>query len=124
MWVEAQDLGGPWRSRQHDDRPHGLDLVEALTGPDGWGVEPTSDGGRVVWARLDLTAGEWSRTSPSSSTARLERFRTGERSKDYGTVEPGPVRLIFPMCDVRGSRDVSDVSGRASRVRERPALSP
>ena len=58
VWVEAEDLGGPWRSRQHDDRPHGLDLVEALTGPDGWGVEPTSDGGRVAWARLDLTAGE------------------------------------------------------------------
>jgi serine/threonine-protein kinase RsbW len=58
VWVEAEDLGGPWRSRQHDDRPHGLDVVEALTGPDGWGTEPTSDGGRIVWARLDLAAGE------------------------------------------------------------------
>jgi serine/threonine-protein kinase RsbW len=56
--VEAEDLGGPWRSRQHDDRPHGLDVVEALTGPDGWGTELASDGGRVVWARLDLAAGE------------------------------------------------------------------
>src|ERR1039457_5678396 len=69
VWVEAEDLGGPWRSRQHDDRPHGLDVVEALTGPDGWGTDPTSDGCRVVWARLDLAAGEWGRTSPSSSTA-------------------------------------------------------
>jgi anti-sigma regulatory factor (Ser/Thr protein kinase) len=58
VWVEAEDLGGPWRFRQHDDRPHGLDVVEALTGPDGWGAEPTSDGGRVVWARLDLAVGE------------------------------------------------------------------
>jgi hypothetical protein len=58
VWVEAEDLGGPWRSRQHDDRPHGLDVVEALTGPDGWGTEPAGDGGRVVWARLDLAAGE------------------------------------------------------------------
>jgi hypothetical protein len=58
VWVEAEDLGGPWRSRQHDDRPHGLDVVEALTGLDGWGTEPTSDGCRVVWARLDLAAGE------------------------------------------------------------------
>jgi anti-sigma regulatory factor (Ser/Thr protein kinase) len=56
--IEAKDLGGPWRRRQPDGRPHGLDVVEALTGPDGWGVETTTDGGRVVWARLDLTAGE------------------------------------------------------------------
>jgi hypothetical protein len=44
VWVEAEDLGGPWRHRQADDRPHGLDLVEALTGPDGWGVETTTGG--------------------------------------------------------------------------------
>ena len=54
--VEAEDLGGPWRRRQPDGRPHGLDVVRALTGPDGWGVETTTDGGRVVWARLDLEA--------------------------------------------------------------------
>jgi len=54
--VEVEDLGGPWRRRQPDSRPHGLDLVEALIGPDGWGVETTTDGGRVVWARLDLEA--------------------------------------------------------------------
>ena len=62
VWVEAEDLGGPWRHTQTDDRPHGLDVVEALTGPDGWGTDSTSDGGRVVWARLDLAAGEWGRT--------------------------------------------------------------
>jgi anti-sigma regulatory factor (Ser/Thr protein kinase) len=58
VWVEAEDLGGPWRCKQADDRPHGLDVVQALAGPDGWGVESTGDGGRVVWARLDLPAGE------------------------------------------------------------------
>ena len=58
MRVEAEDLGGPWRRRQPDGRPHGLDVVEALTGPDGWGVETTTDGGRIVWARLDLPPGE------------------------------------------------------------------
>jgi serine/threonine-protein kinase RsbW len=57
-WVEAEDLGGPWRRRHSDDRPHGLEVVEALTGPDGWGVETTTGGGRVVWARLDLPLGE------------------------------------------------------------------
>jgi serine/threonine-protein kinase RsbW len=52
--VEAEDLGGPWRRRPSDSRPHGLDLVEGLIGPDRWGVKTTDDGGRVVWARLDL----------------------------------------------------------------------
>ena len=33
--VEAEDLGGPWRRRQPDGRPHGLDMIQALTGPDG-----------------------------------------------------------------------------------------
>jgi hypothetical protein len=56
--VEVEDLGGSWRGRHSDGRPHGLDVVEAFTGPDGWGVETTTDGGRVVWARLDLAAGE------------------------------------------------------------------
>ena len=51
-------LGGPWRRRQPDGRPHGLDVVEALTGPDGWGAETTTGGGRIVWARLDLPPGE------------------------------------------------------------------
>ena len=58
VWVEAEDLGGPWCCRSPDGRPHGLDLVEALTGQDGWGVETTTGGGRVVWARLDLTPGD------------------------------------------------------------------
>jgi anti-sigma regulatory factor (Ser/Thr protein kinase) len=49
--VECQDAGGPWRTRRHDDRPHGLDVVEALTGPDGWGVQVTGTG-RIIWARL------------------------------------------------------------------------
>jgi serine/threonine-protein kinase RsbW len=64
VWVEAEDLGGPWRIRQPDGRSHGLDVVQALAGPDGWGVETTTDGGRVVWARLELTAGERHSTSP------------------------------------------------------------
>ena len=54
--IETEDSGGPWRCRQPDGRPHGLDVVEALTGPDGWGTEITTGGGRIVWARLDLDA--------------------------------------------------------------------
>jgi anti-sigma regulatory factor (Ser/Thr protein kinase) len=53
--VEVEDLGGPWRPRRPDGRPHGLDLIAALAGPDNWGTEATSDGDRIVWARLDLT---------------------------------------------------------------------
>lgn len=50
VWVEVEDLGGPWLCRQLDGRPHGLDIVTALVG-ENWGVE-TSAGCRVVWARV------------------------------------------------------------------------
>jgi serine/threonine-protein kinase RsbW len=50
--IEVEDMGGPWRPRQPDDRPHGLDIVQALTGHDGWGTQPTPAGGRFTWARL------------------------------------------------------------------------
>ena len=50
--IEVEDMGGPWRRRRDDDRPHGLDIVEALTGPSAWGTETTGDGGRIVWATL------------------------------------------------------------------------
>jgi two-component sensor histidine kinase len=50
--IEVQDMGGPWRPRTPGDRPHGLDIVQALTGPDGWGTTRTSDDARVVWATL------------------------------------------------------------------------
>jgi hypothetical protein len=54
VWVECEDLGGPWRCSKPGDRPHGLDIIKALAGPDNWGTETTSDGNRIVWARLDL----------------------------------------------------------------------
>jgi len=50
--IEVEDLGGPWRQRNPDGRPHGLDIIAALTGPDQWGTATTSTGGRTVWARL------------------------------------------------------------------------
>jgi serine/threonine-protein kinase RsbW len=58
VWVEVEDLGGPWPPGRPGDRPHGLDIVAALTGPGNWGTETASDGNRVVWARLDLPPGE------------------------------------------------------------------
>jgi anti-sigma regulatory factor (Ser/Thr protein kinase) len=50
--LECRDSGGPWRNRRQDDRPHGLNIVEALTGPDSWGMETVGNGSRIVWARL------------------------------------------------------------------------
>jgi two-component sensor histidine kinase len=50
--IEVEDMGGPWRPRTPGDRPHGLDIVQALTGPDGWGTQRTPAGTRVVWATL------------------------------------------------------------------------
>jgi serine/threonine-protein kinase RsbW len=51
--IEVEDLGGPWRQRRDSaDRPHGLDIISALTGPDGWGTQAAGTGGRIIWARL------------------------------------------------------------------------
>jgi hypothetical protein len=50
--IEIEDMGGPWRHRTPGDRPHGLDIIQALTGPDGWGTRPASSGHRLTWARL------------------------------------------------------------------------
>ena len=55
--IEAEDMGGPWRHRKPGDRPHGLDIVQALTGPGGWGTQACGDGHRIVWARLSWEAG-------------------------------------------------------------------
>ena len=56
VWLEVEDLGGPWHPEAAPDHPHGLYIVDLLTGPGGWGTETTSDGDRIVWARLDLPA--------------------------------------------------------------------
>jgi serine/threonine-protein kinase RsbW len=51
--IEVEDLGGPWRQRRDPgDRPHGLDIISTLTGPDGWGTQAAGTGGRIVWAQL------------------------------------------------------------------------
>jgi serine/threonine-protein kinase RsbW len=55
VWIECEDLGGPWQCARPDDRPHGLDVIGALAGPDNWGTETTSSRGRIVWARLHLS---------------------------------------------------------------------
>jgi serine/threonine-protein kinase RsbW len=50
--LEVEDGGGPWDTDPRDStRPHGLDVIQALTGPGNWGVNGDSSG-RVVWARL------------------------------------------------------------------------
>ena len=52
LGLEVEDLGGPWNLRPRDaGRPHGLDVVEALTGPDNWDIDG-DQAGRVVWCRL------------------------------------------------------------------------
>ena len=53
IWLEVEDLGGPWNLKPRDaGRPHGLDVIEALTGPDNWGVDVNETGG-IVWCRLE-----------------------------------------------------------------------
>jgi len=54
--IEVEDLGGPWNPEPRDtSRPHGLDVIDALTGPDNRGVDANQIG-RVVWCRLKLPA--------------------------------------------------------------------
>ena len=55
--IEVEDMGGPWRHRKPGDRPHGLEIVQALAGHDGWGTQATGTGGRLTWARLSWEAG-------------------------------------------------------------------
>ena len=53
VWIEVQDEGGAWHDDEHtDDRPHGLDIVQALAGAGNWGVD-IGGSRRVVWVRLN-----------------------------------------------------------------------
>jgi anti-sigma regulatory factor (Ser/Thr protein kinase) len=54
VWIEVEDDGGAWCRPEPDGRPHGLDIVSLLVGDGSWGIEPTSEGPQVVWARLEL----------------------------------------------------------------------
>jgi len=55
LHIEVEDGGGDWELKpRHGEHHHGLDLVDAFAGADNWGVETASDGGRVVWCRLEL----------------------------------------------------------------------
>jgi hypothetical protein len=50
--LEVEDLGGPWHPAPRETtRPHGLDVIQALTGPGNWGISGDSTG-RTAWARL------------------------------------------------------------------------
>jgi hypothetical protein len=52
LHLEVEDLGGPWDPAPRDTtRPHGLDVIQALTGPGNWGINGDSTG-RTAWARL------------------------------------------------------------------------
>ena len=55
VYVEVQDEGDPWHCPEHDGRPHGLDIVTALTGRD-WGVDHHKNGHRAVRARVHFLA--------------------------------------------------------------------
>jgi two-component sensor histidine kinase len=50
--IEVEDLGGPWQPGQPDGRPHGLDIIQALAGPDNWEASMTDDGNRIVRVRV------------------------------------------------------------------------
>jgi hypothetical protein len=90
VWIECEDAGGPWLARPGDGRPHGLDVVRALCGEDGWGIEDLDGGrtGRVVWARLGLDR----RTSAPEvgNAGGLGRGRTGRGQ----VISPSPQQSV------------------------------
>ena len=50
--IEVEDAGGPWHNGTRDDsRPHGFDVVDAIAGPQNWGLDGNT-AGRIAWARL------------------------------------------------------------------------
>ncbi len=50
--IEVEDAGGPWRAKPREDgRPHGFDVVDAIAGPQNWGLDGDARG-RTAWARL------------------------------------------------------------------------
>jgi serine/threonine-protein kinase RsbW len=49
--IEVEDLGGPWQPHPSGDRPHGLDIIAALTAAGQWGIDG-DHAGRTAWARL------------------------------------------------------------------------
>lgn len=51
VYVEVEDLGGPWVASPDHSRPHGLDVVELIT--PRWGIMGTPNL-RVVWARINF----------------------------------------------------------------------
>jgi serine/threonine-protein kinase RsbW len=53
VWVEIEDQGDIWAGHNpRDDRPHGLDIVQAIAGDGNWGIDGDAALGRVAWARL------------------------------------------------------------------------
>jgi anti-sigma regulatory factor (Ser/Thr protein kinase) len=69
--IEVDDQGGQWTPRcREQDRPHGLDLIDALAGTGNWGIHGDAEYGRTAWARLD-----W----PASASLTAKRQTTSSR---------------------------------------------
>ena len=51
--IEVEDAGGPWHDgpRDRSRRPHGFDVVTAITGPGKWGIDGDARR-RTAWATL------------------------------------------------------------------------
>jgi hypothetical protein len=93
VWIEVEDLGGPWHPRPPDDRPHGLDIIGALAGPGNWGTETTIGGERIVWHGWNYRTTE----------TRHDRRRRTDRCS-----VPRPVRRVRPAhlrCPARGDAE-------------------
>jgi len=97
-WIEVEDNGGAWNQHAHSDgRPHGLDIVRALSAETGIDGDPIT--GWVTWARLD-----WPTPSPGNDTA--------------------PARRLHATRPIYAIHDATDPAGAARRIapRHQPPL--
>lgn len=108
--IECEDLGGEWHCRTTEDRPHGLDIVNALAGPGNWGVQTASDGDRVVWVRLAWVPPESSLTE--MSVPELERVR---RDLAVSTALARPGSLAFVPIAAEMKAVDAELDRRASQ---------
>ena len=113
VWVEAEDLGGPWRRRQRRRPP-------ARPGP--WSKRSPA---RTAGASRPPPAAAGSSGPASTCRRGSEQHVTPPHS--HGTTS---ITLTVdeprhcPVCDGRGSRDVSDVSRRQAASVNVPARPP
>ena len=112
--IEVRDQGGKWAPRDYEnDRPHGLDLIDALAGTGNWGITGDAEHGRVAWALLDWLARDLIPLTahPGMRATAARTRRPDEAGAVAGAGTPGA------QCSASTSPGGSMISSPSSSVR-------